>query len=136
MHREPHLAHPGALECHCRVTALALASELTQVLVVLRMAGIAFHRKLDVVSRLLVAAGAVHLGVRAGQCEVRLLGVVKFPNTPAVRRVAVCAFFAEPALVNVVGSMTAVTLLCCAFVAGTDVALHTGYVDVQAHQSE
>jgi len=84
------------------VAALALSAVLPQVDVVLLVAGQACRIQFHFVRRLLVATRANELRVSAGEREARLLAVVEFPQTPAVRRVAFGARNAQRAFVNVV----------------------------------
>ena len=101
-----HLVQTRALERGGRVAALALSAVLPQVDVVLLVAGQARRIQLYFVRRLFVAARANELRVSAGECESRLLAVVEFPQTPAVRRMALGACNAQRAFVNVISLVT------------------------------
>ena len=61
------------------MTAVALLAVLTQVPVVLAMTGDAQLRHFHRARRLRMAGGALQLGVRPEQREVRLLGVIEHP---------------------------------------------------------
>jgi hypothetical protein len=84
------------------VTALALASELTVVDVVLRMAGRTIGLQLHAVRRLTVTGIALEALVSTDERKAGGLGVVEAPETPAVRRVTVRALATERALVTVI----------------------------------
>jgi hypothetical protein len=63
--------------------------------------GDAVALELDLRRRLLVTGRAAKFRVRAGEREARLLAVIEFPHAPAVWGVALFAFLAEAALVNI-----------------------------------
>src|SRR5882724_852802 len=65
------------------------------------MTGDAFPVELDLRRGLFVTGRAIELCVRAGEREAGLFAVVKFPQAPAVRRVALLTFLAEASLVNI-----------------------------------
>ena len=68
------------------MAALALAAVLTQMDVVLLVAGQAVLIELDLIGRLLVAAGTLQFSMCPRQGKSCLLAVVKFPDLPPVRR--------------------------------------------------
>jgi len=65
------------------------------------MARNAFPVEFDLRRWLLVASRAAQLRVRAGEREIRLLGVVKVPHAPAIGGVALLTFPAETSLVDI-----------------------------------
>jgi len=79
------LLQAGALERRGAMAALALAPELPEVDVVLRVAGGAIARQLHHLRRLFVAALAGGARVSAKQRKFGGLGVIEFPDTPTVR---------------------------------------------------
>ena len=87
------------------MTAVTLWAVLAQVPVVLVMTRAALLRHLHRARRLEMAGGALQLRVCAQQRKMRLLGVIKHPQRPAVGRMAVVAFLAQAALVNVIVRM-------------------------------
>ncbi len=72
--------------------------------------------------------------MRTRQSKIRLLGMIEFPNTPAIRRVAVDALFAEAAFVYVVAFVAAVTVFSDTFVSAAGVALRARDSDMQTDQ--
>ena len=62
-----------------RVTPVALGAVLAEVAVVLVMAGGALLRQFHRPWRLAMTIGALQLGMRSEQREVRLLGVIEHP---------------------------------------------------------
>ena len=55
----------------------------------------------------MVTVGAMQRLMCAGQRKMRLRPMVEFPNSPAIRRMALRAVFAKAALMNVVVLVTA-----------------------------
>ena len=62
----------------------ALRAVLTQVPVILVMAGSAFLQQLLRAGRLAMAIGALQLAVRAEQREVGVACVIEYPQLPAI----------------------------------------------------
>jgi len=87
------------------MTAIALDAVLTQVSVVLAVAGTALLGHLYGARRFAMAFGALQLCVRPQQGEVCILRMIESPQRPTVRRMAACAFRAQSALVHVVLAM-------------------------------
>jgi hypothetical protein len=65
------------------------------------MTGDTFPVELDLRSRLLVTSCAAQPGVRAGERETRLPGMVKFPHAPAIGGVALLTLLPEASLVDI-----------------------------------
>lgn len=107
------------------MTTLALLPKLPNMHVVLHVTRRAFGCELDLVRRLPVATRAGNFAVRAAQDKLGVLGMIEFPNTPAVGRMTVLALRAESALVNIVARMTAIAIARCAFVGAVAMALRT-----------
>ena len=96
------LPRPPALKSRGGVTAIAVASELTGMHVVLLVARNAVPGKLDLRRGLPVTVRALELAVRAKQTKSSLLEVVVLPQCPTVGIVATVALFTQSALVHVV----------------------------------
>ena len=90
------------------MAAVALRTVLTQVPIVLVMAGVALLRHPLRTGRLAMAIGALQFAVRAEQREVRIARMIEGPQLPAVRRVAGFALFAQAAFVHVILRMAAI----------------------------
>src|SRR5215510_10984933 len=118
------------------MATLALPSVLTEMDVVLRVAGDAPRIELHFIGGALVAARTGELPVRAFECEARLLAVVEFPDAPAVRRMAARTVLAEATFVHVVGRVTGVALVTDVLVGACHVALLAWHGDVHTHQRE
>ena len=118
------------------MAALALAAILSQVHVILLMAGEASRIQLDSVGGLLVAAGADELRVRTAQCEAGLPGVIELPYRPAVRGVAAGAFLAQSSLVNIIARVAVDASLAHVFEFRGRVTLLARDSDVQAQQGK
>ncbi len=84
------------------MAALAVHTVLSEMPVILLMAGVALLRHLDRARRVAVAVRALQLGVRSEQREMCLPGVIEAPQRPAVRRMAAFALVAQAALVHVI----------------------------------
>jgi hypothetical protein len=65
------------------------------------MTGDAFAVELHLRRGLLVTGCTAQFCVRAGKRESRLLAVVELPHAPAIRGMALLAFFSEASLVNI-----------------------------------
>jgi len=96
------LARAGAFEGHGPVALLALAAELPEMHVILRMARSAFGVEFDLRGRLSMTAGAIQFRMCAEQGKTRLLAVIELPQFPAVGGVALIALGTEISLVRVV----------------------------------
>src|ERR1700676_4380425 len=88
-----------------RMAPLTLPAELPNVNIVLLVTGCAVGRELELFRRFTMTIGAGHLAVRAGQREPRFLGVIEFPQVPAIRRVAGRALLTQAAFVHVLRPM-------------------------------
>ena len=86
------------------MAAIAARTIFTQVPVILAVTAAAQRRGLHRARRLVMAIGALQLGVGADQRKVirSLLRMIERPQGPAVRRMAALAFLAEAALVHVI----------------------------------
>src|SRR4051794_15930789 len=89
------LARACAFEADGPMALLALASELPEVYIILRMARGALGTEFDLCGRLAVAARAIQSGMCAEQGKARLLAVIERPQLPAIGRVALIALGAE-----------------------------------------
>ncbi len=89
------------------MAAIALRAVLAQVPVILVVTAAALRRGLHRARRLVMAIGALQLGVGAEQREVigSVLRMIERPQRPAVGRMAALAFLAEAALVHVIVRM-------------------------------
>lgn len=87
------------------MTAIALGPVLTQVPVVLAVAGAALLGHLYRARRFAMAPGALQLCVGTQQGKVRILRMIEGPQRPTVRRMTALAFRAQSALVHVVLAM-------------------------------
>ena len=93
------------------MAVLTLRAELAEVDIVAAMAAGAVARQFHDASGLAMAGDAGNPGVRAGQFETRLPGMVELPELPAVRGVAGRTVPAEAALVQVVAGVAGVAIL-------------------------
>src|ERR1700681_4741364 len=86
------------------MATIALRTVFTQVAVILAVTVPAQGRVLHRARRLVMAIGALQLGVGADQRKVirSLLRMIESPQRPAVRRMAALAFLAEAAFVHVI----------------------------------
>lgn len=116
------------------MAALALASVLTEVNVVLLMAGQAGLIEFHLVRRLLVAALTGQLAVGSAECEAGLLAMIEFPQPPTIRRVALRAVRPEAAVMHVIGLVALVAAAADVPISACAVALLAGHGYVQAHQ--
>ncbi len=80
-----YLLHPRAFPRVIGMAAIALRAVLAEVPVVLVVAGRTLLRHLHRARRFAMAGGALQLGVRAEQRKMRFLGVIEYPQRPAVR---------------------------------------------------
>lgn len=87
------------------MAAVTLRAVLTEMPVILVVTAPALRRHLDRARRLVMALGALQLGVRTQQGEMSLFRVIENPQRPAVGRVTGLAFLAESAFVHVVVRM-------------------------------
>ena len=88
------------------MAAIALRPVLPEVPIILVMTGIAFLRHFLCARRFAMTVGALELGVRAQKREMRIPSMIKYPQLPAVRRMAGFALVAKAILVNVIGLVT------------------------------
>src|ERR1700686_1932107 len=98
------LLNPCAFPGIGRMAAIALRTVFTQVAVILAVTAPAQRRGLHRARRLVMAIGALQLGVGAEQREVirSLLHMIEHPQRPTVRRMTALAFLAEAAFVHIV----------------------------------
>jgi len=126
------LACPRTPEGGRVVTLLALRSEAPGVHVIPRMTRSADHRRLDLVLRPDMAVGAADLGMSTQQRETSVRRMIEIPHLPAIRRMAFAAILAETAVVYVVFSVTAHTVLGRIVEALTGMTLAATDDDMQA----
>ena len=93
------------------MAALTLPPVLTQVHIVLFMAGEAGRVQPDLVGRLLVTALACELAVSTLEGESRLLAVIELPLAPPVRRMTLGARRPQASMVHVIALVTIVALV-------------------------
>ena len=106
------------------MAAVALCAILTQMPIVLVMAGIAFLRHFPRTWRLLMAVSALQFAVCTEQREVRIPRVIEPPQLPAIRRVAGLALVAQTTLVHILVRVAAVAGRCCGTESLRRMALH------------
>jgi hypothetical protein len=110
-HHAAPLISPSAFESYSAVTALALRAELPKVHVVLFVTRVAIVRQPHFSCRLHVTRVAAQLFVSAREREVRLFGVIEFPQAPAVRRVTNVAVGSQTTFVYVFRGVARVACL-------------------------
>jgi hypothetical protein len=100
------LLHPRVLPRVRRMAAVALLAVIAQVPIVLAMATRADRRHLHGARGLQMACCALQFAVRTQQSKMRFLGMIEYPQPPAVGRMTGLALVAETSLVNVFMRMT------------------------------
>ncbi len=118
------------------MAALALATVLPQMHVILRVAIRARRIELHLIRGLLVTVGAGEFRVGAREREARLLAVVELPDTPAIRGMAARAIVAEATLVKVIGAMAVDAAFASILVSASDVTLLARHRNMQADERE
>src|ERR1700681_817257 len=120
------------------MAAVALRAVFTQVAVILVMAAAAQGRSLHRARRLMMAIGALPLGMSAEQWEVigGLLRMIEHPQLPPVGGMTALAFLAEPALVHIVVRMAIVARHGHLVEGQGRVALRAAHDPMQSEQRE
>jgi len=123
-----------ALESDGGVAALALTAVLPEVHVILLMASQTSRIEFHLVRGLFVATLTGQLPVRACQRKAGLLAVVKVPQAPSIRRMALGAVRPEAAMVDVVALVAVVAAPADIPILPRLVALLARYCHVQTHE--
>ena len=87
------------------MAAITLRPVFAEMPVVLMVAAAALRGRLHRAGRFMVAVGALQFGMSAQQREMSLLGVIEYPERPAIWRMTGFAFLAETALVHIIVRM-------------------------------
>src|SRR5271168_748500 len=99
------LLHPCAFPRDVGMAAVAFVAVLAQMPVILVVTAAALLRHFHRAGRLVMAFGALQLGMGAEQRKMRFLGVIENPERPAVGRMAALALLAQASLVHVIVRM-------------------------------
>ena len=118
------------------MAATTLRAVLTEVPIVLAMAGNALLRHLVRARWHAMAVRALKLAVRTQQSEVRLLAMIELPQRPAIARMAALAFLAQAILVHVILGVTVDTPALGIGECQRPVALCAAHHPMQTNQRE